>query len=497
MAFAAAWAAAWGGPSAVAQPAAETGLKAIEALAAGRGAESADLVRKMMENLSAIDDPARAPLVERLRAAAAEARRRLDASGDGLMQRAEAPLQFLPFFSMWDADRNGTLDASDARQLAERTGFDFPFPMDDDESLWTAMLDLTVSTLVGFDADGDGKLARKEVPALFGGMFAMLDANGDQVLDEADGAGAGAKEHGGEATEPSGGGASPNPFLSNNGPSGGSSDPAARILSEIARGMDDPAVREIVQSVERAVNAALDADGNGVVTEADMEATRERVRGRLREGLGTMVEVADAMEAIRGDLGRDPLDRIRERVREEIRRELGMPPPEDARERFRREMRERGHDLARAGMDAIEDRIADSEIPELVARLIERFDADGNGALDARDAEIWRERVRERAGEMAAGAGERAEEMRARLEERAEAMRRETERALAEARERMEAEREEARRRMEERLAEFEARVEKRLSETLDARFDEIMKRLEERFPAPPPAPAEATPANP
>jgi Ca2+-binding EF-hand superfamily protein len=97
-------------------------------------------------------------------APASMVRSALDTNGDGVLSTAEvdaAPA------SLRRLDRNGDgrLDASEMRPPAPPT-----------------VSDELTTTLMGFDADKDGRLTRTEVPERFQGLFERADANKDGVL---------------------------------------------------------------------------------------------------------------------------------------------------------------------------------------------------------------------------------------------------------------------------------------------------------------------------
>ena len=92
----------------------------------------------------------------------------LDTNGDGALSAAE--IEAAPA-SLRRLDRNGDgrLDESELRPP--------PAPTVADE---------LTTTLMGFDADKDGRLTRAEVPERFQGLFERADANKDGVLTPAE-----------------------------------------------------------------------------------------------------------------------------------------------------------------------------------------------------------------------------------------------------------------------------------------------------------------------
>ena len=88
----------------------------------------------------------------------------LDANGDGVLSAAE--IEAAPA-SLRRLDRNGDgrLDETELRPQAPPT-----------------ISDELTTTLMGFDADKDGRLTRAEVPERFQGLFERADADKDGVL---------------------------------------------------------------------------------------------------------------------------------------------------------------------------------------------------------------------------------------------------------------------------------------------------------------------------
>ena len=88
----------------------------------------------------------------------------LDSNGDGVISASE--IEAAPA-SLRRLDRNGDgrLDANELRPPAPPT-----------------VSDELTTTLMGFDADKDGRLTRAEVPERFQGLFERADANKDGVL---------------------------------------------------------------------------------------------------------------------------------------------------------------------------------------------------------------------------------------------------------------------------------------------------------------------------
>ena len=91
-----------------------------------------------------------------------------DANDDGLVARSEVPEQMLDRFDRMDENGDGVLEADEIESLPARMG--------------------PIARLRSFDANGDGRITREEIPAQAGGMFDRVDANGDDVItaDELD-----------------------------------------------------------------------------------------------------------------------------------------------------------------------------------------------------------------------------------------------------------------------------------------------------------------------
>jgi len=88
----------------------------------------------------------------------------LDTNGDGVLSTGE--IEAAPaFLRRLDRNGDGRLDASEVRPPAPPT-----------------VSDELTTTLMGFDADKDGRLTRAEVPERFQGLFERADANKDGVL---------------------------------------------------------------------------------------------------------------------------------------------------------------------------------------------------------------------------------------------------------------------------------------------------------------------------
>jgi len=91
-----------------------------------------------------------------------------DANDDGLVARSEVPGQMLDRFDRMDENGDGVLESDEIESLPARMG--------------------PIARLRSFDANGDGRITRGEIPDQGGGMFDRVDANGDDVItaDELD-----------------------------------------------------------------------------------------------------------------------------------------------------------------------------------------------------------------------------------------------------------------------------------------------------------------------
>ena len=104
-----------------------------------------------------------------------------DANDDGLVARSEVPEQMLDRFDRMDENGDGVLEADEIESLPAR--------MEPGAGRGgRGMRGDPIARLRSFDANGDGRITREEIPDQAGGMFDRVDANGDDVItaDELD-----------------------------------------------------------------------------------------------------------------------------------------------------------------------------------------------------------------------------------------------------------------------------------------------------------------------
>ena len=104
-----------------------------------------------------------------------------DANDDGLVARSEVPEQMLDRFDRMDENGDGVLEADEIESLPARMG-------PGAGRGGRGMRGDPIARLRSFDANGDGRITREEIPDQAGGMFDRVDANGDDVItaDELD-----------------------------------------------------------------------------------------------------------------------------------------------------------------------------------------------------------------------------------------------------------------------------------------------------------------------
>ena len=110
-----------------------------------------------------------------------------DTNGDGLVARSEAPEVMLDRFDRMDENGDGVLEADEIENLPARMGPGAgrgggrggPGARGG-----RGMQRDPIARLRSFDADGDGRITREEIPEQAGGMFERVDANGDGVITE-------------------------------------------------------------------------------------------------------------------------------------------------------------------------------------------------------------------------------------------------------------------------------------------------------------------------
>jgi Ca2+-binding EF-hand superfamily protein len=95
-----------------------------------------------------------------------------DANDDGVITRDEAPDRMMELFDQIDANADGMLEADELRNMRPGgRGRPRVAPAE---------------RLKQFDADGDGRLTREELPFQMERMLDRFDTNGDDVLDIAE-----------------------------------------------------------------------------------------------------------------------------------------------------------------------------------------------------------------------------------------------------------------------------------------------------------------------
>jgi len=107
-----------------------------------------------------------------------------DANDDGLVARSEVPEQMLDRFDRMDENGDGVLEADEIESLPARMR---PGAGRGGRG-GRGMRGDPIARLRSFDANGDGRITREEIPDQAGGMFDRGDANGDDVItaDELD-----------------------------------------------------------------------------------------------------------------------------------------------------------------------------------------------------------------------------------------------------------------------------------------------------------------------
>ena len=101
-----------------------------------------------------------------------------DANNDGLVARSEAPAPMRDRFDRMDENGDGVLEAADIASLWAR--------MAPGGRGGRGMRPDPIARLRSFDADGDGRITRDEVPAMADLMFDRADANSDDVVTTAE-----------------------------------------------------------------------------------------------------------------------------------------------------------------------------------------------------------------------------------------------------------------------------------------------------------------------
>ena len=112
-----------------------------------------------------------------------------DANGDGLVARSEVPEPMRDRFDRMDENGDGVLEADEIESLPARMG---PGPRGGrggrggrgDRGGRGMQEGDPIARLRSFDANGDGRITREEVPDQAGGMFDRVDANSDDVITQ-------------------------------------------------------------------------------------------------------------------------------------------------------------------------------------------------------------------------------------------------------------------------------------------------------------------------
>ena len=103
-----------------------------------------------------------------------------DANDDGLVARSEVPEPMRDRFDRMDENGDGVLEVDEIESLPARMG---PGAGRGGPRGRGAPGD-PIARLRTFDANGDGRITREEVPERAGGMFDRVDANNDNVITE-------------------------------------------------------------------------------------------------------------------------------------------------------------------------------------------------------------------------------------------------------------------------------------------------------------------------
>ena len=117
-------------------------------------------------------------LIERIRS--------WDTNDDSLVARSEVPEPMRDRFDRMDENGDGVLEADEVESLPARMG-----PASGRGGRGgragrggRGMQGDPIARLRSFDANGDGRITREEIPEQAGGMFDRVDANGDSVVTE-------------------------------------------------------------------------------------------------------------------------------------------------------------------------------------------------------------------------------------------------------------------------------------------------------------------------
>ena len=106
-----------------------------------------------------------------------------DANDDGLVAYSEVPEPMRDRFNRMDENGDGVLETEEIESLPARMG---PGTGRGGRSGrgGSSMQRDPLARLRAFDADGDGRITREEIPEQAGRMFDRVDANGDDVITE-------------------------------------------------------------------------------------------------------------------------------------------------------------------------------------------------------------------------------------------------------------------------------------------------------------------------
>ena len=103
-----------------------------------------------------------------------------DANDDGLVARSEVPEPMRDRFDRMDENGDGVLEADEIESLPARIGPG----LGRGGRGGRGMRGDPIARLRSFDANGDGRITRDEIPEQAGGMFDRVDTNGDGVITE-------------------------------------------------------------------------------------------------------------------------------------------------------------------------------------------------------------------------------------------------------------------------------------------------------------------------